>query len=268
VLQEAFREQIEALSQGGVDLIMLETFGSLDELVAAVEAAREVAPELPVVAQMTFLEDGRTLAGESPAEVGARLDGLELAAVGANCTLGPQGLQEVLSELARHTSMPLVAQPNAGSPTFVDGRFQYTADPAYFARYAGRYAQLGAALVGGCCGTTPAHNSSSRGQGHEANGATQWTRRNRRRHPAQRGERSGGAQPVDAESGIQALRGHRRAKPAHGWRRRPGRTRRGSAQRRRLRSGDHRFADQRQGPGQPDEFSGASATRWKGWRPY
>jgi homocysteine S-methyltransferase len=74
--------------------------------------------------------------------------------------LGPQGLQEVLNELARHTSLPLVAQPNAGSPSFVDGRFQYTADPAYFARYAGRYAQLGAALVGGCCGTTPAHIES------------------------------------------------------------------------------------------------------------
>ena len=157
VLHEAFREQIDALAQGGVDCIILETFGSLDELTAAIDAAREVAPTLPVIAQMTFLEDGRTLAGESPAEVASHLDGLGLAAVGANCTLGPQGLQEVLNELARHTSLPLVAQPNAGSPTFVDGRFQYTADPAYFARYAGRYAQLGAALVGGCCGTTPAH---------------------------------------------------------------------------------------------------------------
>src|SRR4051812_24224470 len=116
VLHEAFREQIEALSQGGVDLIILETFGSLEELTAAIDAAREVAPNLPVVAQMTFLEDGRTLAGESPAEVGGVVEGLGLAAMGANCTLGPQGLQEVLNELARHTSLPLVAQPNAGSP--------------------------------------------------------------------------------------------------------------------------------------------------------
>jgi homocysteine S-methyltransferase len=157
LLKEAFSEQIVALVQGGVDLIVLETFGNLEELTAAVEAAHEVDPNLPVVAQMTFLEDGKTLSGETPAQVGAHFDTLGLTAAGANCTLGPQGLQEVLEQLARHTSLPLVAQPNAGSPTFVDGRFQYTADPAYFARYAGRYAQLGAALVGGCCGTTPAH---------------------------------------------------------------------------------------------------------------
>ena len=157
VLREAFREQVDVLSQGGVDLILFETFGSLEELTEAIGAAREVAPRLPIVAQMTFLDDGRSLAGETPADVARQLDGLGLAALGANCTLGPQGLLEILTELSRHTSLPLAAQPNAGSPTFVDGRFQYTADPAYFARYAGRYAQAGAALVGGCCGTTPAH---------------------------------------------------------------------------------------------------------------
>jgi homocysteine S-methyltransferase len=157
VLREAFREQIAALAEAGVDLIILETFGNLDELLAAINAARDVSQDLPVVAQMTFLEDGKTLAGETPAEVAQRLDGLGLAAIGANCTHGPQGLLEILSELSRHTSMPLAAQPNAGSPTFVDGRFQYATDPAYLARYAGRYVQAGAALVGGCCGTTPAH---------------------------------------------------------------------------------------------------------------
>jgi len=157
VLREAFREQIAALAEGGVDLIIFETFGSLPELTEAIAAAREAAPELPLIAQMTFLDDGRTLAGETPAEVATRLDGLGLTAIGTNCTMGPQGLLEILDELARHTSLPLSAQPNAGSPTFVDGRFQYAADPAYFARYAARYAQVGVALVGGCCGTTPAH---------------------------------------------------------------------------------------------------------------
>jgi len=156
-LREAFREQIAALAEGGVDLIVLETFGSLVELQAAIAAARDVAPRLPLVAQMTFLDDGRTLAGETPAEVAIKLEGAGLAALGVNCTLGPQGLLGVLQELARHTSLPLSAQPNAGPPSFVDGRFQYSADPAYFARYAGRYVQLGAGLVGGCCGTTPAH---------------------------------------------------------------------------------------------------------------
>jgi homocysteine S-methyltransferase len=157
VLRTDFREQIDALAQGGVDLILFETFGSVEELTEAIGAAHEIAPELPLVAQMTFLDDGRSLAGETPAEVARALEGFNLAALGANCTLGPQGLLEILTELSRHTSVPLAAQPNAGSPSFVDGRFQYTADPAYFARYAGRYAQAGAALVGGCCGTTPAH---------------------------------------------------------------------------------------------------------------
>lgn len=153
----AFREQIAALAEGGVDLLILETFGSLEELLEAIAAAGEVAPALPVIASLTFLDDGRTLAGETPAEAGARLDGLGLAAIGANCTLGPQGLLEILRELGRHTALPLAAQPNAGSPTFVDGRFRYTADPAYFARHARRFVELGASLVGGCCGTTPAH---------------------------------------------------------------------------------------------------------------
>jgi methionine synthase / methylenetetrahydrofolate reductase (NADH) len=157
VLREAFKEQIGALAEGGVDLIILETFGSLAELTEAIGAATEVAPELRVIAQMTFLDDGRTLAGETPAEVATRLDAMGLAAIGVNCTHGPQGLLEILSELSKHTSLPLSAQPNAGSPTFVDGRFQYTTDPAYLARYAARYVQAGATIVGGCCGTTPAH---------------------------------------------------------------------------------------------------------------
>ena len=157
VLHEAFREQMAALSEGGVDFILLETFGNIDELIEAINAAREAAPRLPVVAQMTFMDDGRTLAGETPAEVAGRVEGLGLAGLGANCTHGPQGLLEILAELSTHTSLPLAAQPNAGSPSFVDGRFQYATDPAYLARYAGRYVQAGAALVGGCCGTTPAH---------------------------------------------------------------------------------------------------------------
>jgi homocysteine S-methyltransferase len=157
VLHEAFREQMAALAEAGVDFILLETFGNTDELIEAIKAAHEAAPDIPVVAQMTFMEDGRTLAGETPAEVAKKVEGLGLAGLGANCTHGPQGLLEILSELGKHSSLPLAAQPNAGSPSFVDGRFQYATDPAYLARYAGRYVQAGAVLVGGCCGTTPAH---------------------------------------------------------------------------------------------------------------
>src|SRR5438128_2586030 len=156
-LREALREQIEVLFEGGIDLLLFETFGSLAELVEAVGVAFSLGP-VPVVAQMTFVEDGRTLGGDSPEEVATTLSDLGVAALGANCTLGPQGLLDVLTELARWTSLPLTAQPNAGPPTLTDGHFQYTAaDPAYFARHARRFVELGATLVGGCCGTTPAH---------------------------------------------------------------------------------------------------------------
>jgi len=156
-LRDAFREQIEALFEGGIDLLLLETFGSLAELVEAVGVATGLG-SIPVVAQMTFVEDGRTLGGDSPEEVATTLSALGVAALGANCTLGPQRLLDVLTELARWTSLPLTAQPNAGPPTLTDGQFQYTsADPGYFARHARRFVELGATLVGGCCGTTPAH---------------------------------------------------------------------------------------------------------------
>jgi homocysteine S-methyltransferase len=156
-LREAFREQIEALYEGGVDLLVFETFGSLAELIEAVGTAQSLG-SLPVVAQMTFVEDGRTLGGDSPEEVATQLSNLGVTALGANCTLGPQGLLDILAELARWTSLPLTAQPNAGPPTLTDGRFQYTSsDPAYFGRQARRFVELGATLVGGCCGTTPAH---------------------------------------------------------------------------------------------------------------
>jgi methionine synthase I (cobalamin-dependent)/5,10-methylenetetrahydrofolate reductase len=156
-LREAFREQIEVLFEGGIDLLLFETFGSLAELVEAVGVAASLGP-VPVVAQMTFVEDGRTLGGDSPEEVATTLSELGVAALGANCTLGPQGLLDVLTELARWTSLPLTAQPNAGPPTLTDGHFQYSAaDPGYFARHARRFVELGATLVGGCCGTTPAH---------------------------------------------------------------------------------------------------------------
>ncbi|HEY3059195.1 MAG TPA: bifunctional homocysteine S-methyltransferase/methylenetetrahydrofolate reductase [Chloroflexota bacterium] len=155
-LRDAFRDQLSALIDGGVDLLVFETFGSLAEMVDAVSVAIELG-DLPIVSQMTFVEDGRTLGGDSPEEVATTLEGLGVAALGANCTLGPQGLLDIIAELARCTTLPLTAQPNAGPPTLTDGQFQYTADPGYFARHAKRFVQLGATIVGGCCGTTPTH---------------------------------------------------------------------------------------------------------------
>ncbi len=152
----AIREQIEALAEGGVDAIILETFGYLDELAEAVRAAAE-ATDLPIIAQATFADDGRTLGGETPREVATVLSGLPVVMLGTNCTLGPQGVLSVVEALVPHTDLPVSAQPNAGLPRRVAGRrFEYNTDGAYFARYARRLVEAGASLVGGCCGTTPA----------------------------------------------------------------------------------------------------------------
>ena len=153
---EAIREQIECLAEGGVDAIILETFGYLDELAEAVRVAADLT-SLPIIAQATFADDGRTLGGESPREVASMLSGLPIVMLGTNCTLGPQGALAVVEALVPHTALPVSAQPNAGLPRRVAGRrFEYNVDGAYFARYARRLVEAGASLVGGCCGTTPA----------------------------------------------------------------------------------------------------------------
>ncbi|HKF78391.1 MAG TPA: bifunctional homocysteine S-methyltransferase/methylenetetrahydrofolate reductase [Candidatus Dormibacteraeota bacterium] len=153
----AVREQVEALAAAGVDLLVFETFGHLAELVEAVGIAA-AACDLPLVAQATFADDGQTLGGESPRQVAGALERLPVAVIGSNCTLGPQGLLGMLRELGRHTSLPLIAQPNAGMPRMIGGRrFQYTSDTEYFARHVRRYVEAGAVMVGGCCGTTPDH---------------------------------------------------------------------------------------------------------------
>jgi methionine synthase / methylenetetrahydrofolate reductase (NADH) len=153
----AIREQVSALAEGGVDVLILETFGYLDELAEAVTAAAELTGA-PIIAQATFAPDGRTLGGETPREVAITLSRLPVVALGTNCTLGPQHTLTVVTELIRHTPLPVSAQPNAGLPRRAAGRrFEYPIDGGYFARYARRYAEAGASLIGGCCGTTPTH---------------------------------------------------------------------------------------------------------------
>jgi methionine synthase / methylenetetrahydrofolate reductase (NADH) len=150
-------EQVRALAAAGVDLIMLETFGYLDELAEAVTVA-SAACTLPLVAQATFAEDGRTLGGETPREVAAVLAELPVVMLGGNCTTGPQRMLAVVEDLVRCSPLPVSAQPNAGQPRRVGDRdFEFSVDGSYFARYLRRFAEAGAALVGGCCGTTPAH---------------------------------------------------------------------------------------------------------------
>jgi methionine synthase / methylenetetrahydrofolate reductase(NADPH) len=153
----ALREQIAALVAAGVDLLVLETFGHLDELVEAVGVASAVPGAPPLLAQATFAADGRSLGGDSPHDVCSALAGLPVAVLGTNCTLGPQGVLAVVQELRAHTALPIAAQPNAGLPRRRGPRFSYDVDADYFARYAERLVAAGAVVVGGCCGTTPTH---------------------------------------------------------------------------------------------------------------
>ena len=152
----AFSEQIQALLEGGVDLLQFETFQSLAELREGIEAARALT-DLPIVASMTYQEDGHTLAGDTPADVAKALAALGVLALGVNCVVGPQGAIGVVEQLARATDLPLVAQPNAGLPRMIEGRAHYPATPQYFGESTQRLVAAGARIVGGCCGTTPEH---------------------------------------------------------------------------------------------------------------
>ncbi|MGI9016058.1 MAG: homocysteine S-methyltransferase family protein [Euzebya sp.] len=148
-------EQIAALANW-VDLIILETFGDLASLVQAVEVATAES-DRPIIAQMTFSTDGRTLRGEDPHTVATVLSESAVVAIGANCTVGPEALLEVVAELAAHTSLPVSVQPNAGMPHRLGHQLRYAYNTDSFADAAVAFVGAGATLVGGCCGTTPAH---------------------------------------------------------------------------------------------------------------
>ncbi len=156
-VRETFEEQARALLEGGVDLILLETFGSLLEAAEAVRAVRGLSAEIPIVAQMTFLSDARTAFGESASHALSTLALAGADVVGMNCTLGPQETHDVFSKLSPSIAAPLSVMPNAGYPTVVHGRNVYLSSPDYLQEYAGLFADAGAAIIGGCCGTTPEH---------------------------------------------------------------------------------------------------------------
>ncbi|MBI3998239.1 MAG: bifunctional homocysteine S-methyltransferase/methylenetetrahydrofolate reductase [Armatimonadetes bacterium] len=158
---DAFVGQARALADGGVDLLILETFTDLNELEAAVRGAQRTA-DLPIIGQMTFALDGRTLLGYAPEEIAARLEALGVAAIGANCSVGPYGLLEVMERMATVSKTPLSAMPNAGLPSYAGGRLAYVASPAYMAEHARALAEMGVAVIGGCCGTTPEHIAAMR----------------------------------------------------------------------------------------------------------
>jgi methionine synthase I (cobalamin-dependent)/5,10-methylenetetrahydrofolate reductase len=154
---EVFEEQLTALTEGGADLFILETFADLNEIEQAIRAARRVDSARPIVAQMTVGSDGRTAYGASAEDVVRALDALGVDVIGLNCSVGPQTILECIERMVPLTSRKLSAQPNAGMPRDVDGRSMYMASPEYMATYARHLVQSGAKVIGGCCGTTPDH---------------------------------------------------------------------------------------------------------------
>jgi homocysteine S-methyltransferase len=160
--EAAFKEQVEALLEGGADFILLETFTNLPELLAAVRATKSTC-DLPLVAQMTFAEDGLTISAEEPSQVVQALEQAGVDVIGVNCGVGPAVALEVLSAMRPLTRAPLSGQPNAGMPARIEGRFIYSSTPEYFAEFARQASKIGVAYIGGCCGTTPAHIAAMRG---------------------------------------------------------------------------------------------------------
>jgi methionine synthase I (cobalamin-dependent)/5,10-methylenetetrahydrofolate reductase len=152
-----FREQLEGLHEGGVDVFLFETFGDLHEIEQAIRAGREVAPDTPIIAQMTIGADGLTPFGATPEDIARSLDAWGADVIGLNCSVGPQTILEAIEKMVPHTKKKLSAQPNAGMPRDVGGRSMYMASPEYMATYARHLVQAGARVVGGCCGTTPEH---------------------------------------------------------------------------------------------------------------
>lgn len=152
-----FKEQIEALLEGGVDLIILETFPFLDELKLALRAAKEVGAEVPIVAQMTFLDKPTAEATAEAVRAALELSQAGADVIGGNCGSGPGYLLKVLRVMAEVTDCPISAFPNLSFPQYMDGRFVYRSEPEYFVQRAEEIYRAGATLIGGCCGTTPEH---------------------------------------------------------------------------------------------------------------
>jgi methionine synthase / methylenetetrahydrofolate reductase(NADPH) len=155
---EAFREQIAALAEAGIDVLVLETFTDLNEISQAIKAARAVDPNLPVIASMTFTRDDRTIYGDAPREVANALAEAGADVLGVNCSGGPSQLARIAQIMrAVEPDLSISAMPNAGFPETISGRIMYPATPEYFGEYAVAFRNIGINIIGGCCGTTPDH---------------------------------------------------------------------------------------------------------------
>ena len=155
--REAFAEQIRVLAGEGVDLLVLETMPALNEAQQALEAARAVAPHLPVVVMVTVDDDSNCLDGASPGQAAALLTEWGATVIGVNCSTGPTTVLTAIEAMRQATTLPLAAMPNAGMPRAVEGRNIYLCSPEYMASFARKAIHAGVQMVGGCCGTTPNH---------------------------------------------------------------------------------------------------------------
>lgn len=155
--KDIFIEQIKGLIDGGVDLIIFDTFSLAEELLQGVRAVRELHRDIPVIAQVTINTEGNLLSGESLERFVEVMSRHQVDAIGLNCSEGPRMMLEALEKLRGLTSLPLSVQPNAGLPQNIGGRNLYMTSPEYMAEYAKRFIQTGASIVGGCCGTNPTH---------------------------------------------------------------------------------------------------------------
>jgi len=155
--REAFKEQVKGLLDGGVDLMVLETFLLVAELDQAIRAVKELNSEIPIMAQVTINDDGNLLSGASLESFVKGVEKTGVDTLGLNCSVGPRAMLDALETLRTLTAMPLSVQPNAGLPQNIGGRNIYMTSPEYMAEYAKRFIQTGATIVGGCCGTNPGH---------------------------------------------------------------------------------------------------------------
>jgi 5-methyltetrahydrofolate--homocysteine methyltransferase len=161
---QTFGEQARALAEGGVDLLMLETFFTLDEALWAGEAVAAVS-ELPLVMSFSFDQGTKTMMGLSPADVTAALQDAGVAALGANCGRSLQDTAQLVTEfLEAKSSHPLWIKPNAGVPRVTADGVVYPEDPDSFAAHVAQFAQRGARIIGGCCGATPEHLAALAGE--------------------------------------------------------------------------------------------------------
>jgi methionine synthase I (cobalamin-dependent)/5,10-methylenetetrahydrofolate reductase len=155
--KDAFVEQVKGLIDGGADLIIFETFSIVEELVQGVRAVRELNTDIPIIAQVTINNEGNLLSGETLERFVEMISKQSVDVIGMNCSEGPKQMLDALEHLRELTTLPLSVQPNAGLPQNIGGRNLYMTSPEYMAEYAKRFIQTGASIVGGCCGTNPAH---------------------------------------------------------------------------------------------------------------